>query len=100
MDAGGFFGGNNETISNRIFWSDSSAKVALFIERGGIPSSTETNLLAMLFHSFWNGSSWLVSIVFADAHDAVFLIAILGWTVFLIVGLWLITRKILPTALS
>jgi hypothetical protein len=25
---------------------------------------------------------------------------VFGWLVFLIVGLWLITRKILPTALS
>jgi len=56
--------------------------------------------LAMMFHSFWNGSSWLVSIVFSETHDAIFLFAILGWTAFLIGGLWLITRKILPTALS
>ena len=56
--------------------------------------------LAMMFHSFWNCSSWLVSIVFSETHDAIFLFAILGWTAFLIGGLWLITRKILPTALS
>lgn len=56
--------------------------------------------LAMLFHSFWNGSSWLISVIFADANIFLFLFFVLGWTVFLIVGLWLITRKILPTALS
>jgi len=56
--------------------------------------------LAMLFHSFWNGSSWLISVIFADANVFLFLFFVLGWTAFLIVGLWLITRKILPTALS
>tara|TARA_B110000459_G_scaffold21265_1_gene20473 strand:- start:895 stop:1917 length:1023 start_codon:yes stop_codon:yes gene_type:complete len=56
--------------------------------------------LAMLFHSFWNGSSWLISIVFVDAHVLLYLFFVLGWTVFLIGGLWLMTRKILPTALS
>jgi hypothetical protein len=56
--------------------------------------------LAMLFHSFWNGSSWLISVIFADANVFLFLFFVLGWTAFLIVALWLITRKILPTALS
>jgi len=56
--------------------------------------------LAMLFHSFWNGSSWLISIVFAETHDLVFLLAILMWTACLIGGLWAITRKILPSALA
>tara|TARA_B110000967_G_scaffold185059_1_gene205005 strand:+ start:340 stop:1446 length:1107 start_codon:yes stop_codon:yes gene_type:complete len=56
--------------------------------------------LAMLFHSFWNGSSWLLGVVFIDANVWLYVFFVFGWLVFLIVGLWLITRKILPTALS
>ena len=56
--------------------------------------------LAMLFHSFWNGSSWLLSVVFYDAHVVLYIFFIFGWLAFLIVGLWQITRRILPTALS
>ena len=56
--------------------------------------------LAIMFHSFWNGSSWLIGILFTDAHVLLYVLFVLGWMVFLIGGLWAITRKILPTALS
>jgi hypothetical protein len=56
--------------------------------------------LAILFHSFWNGSSWFLGVLFNDVHWFIQIIYILGWPIFLILALWQITRRILPTALS
>ena len=56
--------------------------------------------LAICFHSFWNGSSWLLGIVSVDAFWGIQLLLVFGWVVFLILALWQITRRILPTALS
>ena len=56
--------------------------------------------LAILFHSFWNGSSWFLGVLFNDVHWFIQIVYILGWPIFLILALWQITRRILPTALS
>ena len=56
--------------------------------------------LAILFHSFWNGSMWLLGVIFQDSHAALQFVFVLGWLMFLILALWQITRRILPTALS
>ena len=56
--------------------------------------------LAMFFHSFWNGSSWLLGLLSNDAFWGIQILAIFGWVIFLIIALWQITRRILPTALS
>ena len=56
--------------------------------------------LAILFHSFWNGSMWALSVIFSDAHWIILLMTIFVWPIILILALWLITRRILPTALS
>ncbi len=56
--------------------------------------------LAMLFHAFWNGSSWLVGIISDDVFWVFQVLMVFGWVFFLILALWQITRRILPTALS
>ena len=56
--------------------------------------------LAMFFHSFWNGSSWLLGVLFSDVFWGLQLIMVFGWVTILILALWQITRRILPTALS
>ena len=56
--------------------------------------------LAIFFHSFWNGSSWLLGLLTDDVFWGIQLLAVFVWVTFLIIALWQITRKILPTALS
>ena len=56
--------------------------------------------LAMLLHSFWNGSLWGLSLVLTDAHILIDLSVSVVWLSVLILALWQFTRHILPTALS
>ena len=53
--------------------------------------------LAIAGHSIWNGSSWLISYIFRDVSDGLFVIVNLGWIVVLIAGLWFIGREILAS---
>ncbi len=56
--------------------------------------------LAILFHAFWNGSAWLIGILSEDSNIALQFVLVFGWLILLILALWQITRRILPTALS
>ncbi|RAH13248.1 MAG: hypothetical protein CMB20_005125 [Methanobacteriota archaeon] len=53
--------------------------------------------LAIAGHSIWNGSSWLISYIFRNVSDGLFVIVNLGWIVVLIAGLWFIGREILAS---
>ena len=53
--------------------------------------------IAIIGHSFWNGSSWFVSYIFKDFDTIFVLIAILLWTLVLIGGLWYIGKEILSS---
>ena len=55
--------------------------------------------LAILGHSFWNGSSWLISWFFEDSSILIQVTITLGWLVFLIGGLWYIGRQVLASVL-
>ncbi len=56
-------------------------------------------LLAIMGHSFWNGSSWLISSLFADSSVLIQIIITLSWLMFLIGGLWYIGRQVLASVL-
>lgn len=56
-------------------------------------------MLAILGHSFWNGSSWLISWLFEDSNILIQVVVTLGWLVFLIAGLWYIGRQVLASVL-
>ena len=56
-------------------------------------------MLAILGHSFWNGSSWLISWLFEDSNMLIQVVVTLGWLVFLIAGLWYIGRQVLASVL-
>ena len=56
--------------------------------------------LAIILHSFWNGSMWTLSILLDDVNIVIYFFATIAWLCFLIVALWQFTRRILPTALS
>lgn len=55
--------------------------------------------LAILGHSLWNGSSWLVSWMFIETDILVQVIASLAWTGIMIVTLWFIAREILAAVM-
>lgn len=55
--------------------------------------------LAILGHSLWNGSSWLVSWMFIETDILVQVIASLAWTGIMIVTLWFIAREILAAVI-
>ena len=57
-------------------------------------------LLAMTLHSFWNGTSWGLSVLLADQNTLGALLAVILWSFSLILGLWQFTRYILPNALA
>jgi RsiW-degrading membrane proteinase PrsW (M82 family) len=53
--------------------------------------------LAICGHSFWNGSLFLVGYIFESSHPIIFVLATLGWIVFLIFMLWYCSLRILPS---
>ncbi len=53
--------------------------------------------LAICGHSFWNGSLFLVGYIFENSHPIIFVLAMLGWIVFLIFMLWYCSLRILPS---
>ena len=55
--------------------------------------------LAIIGHSFWNGSSWMVSKLVSGQSLAVELVVTLAWIVILIGGLWFIGRQILASVM-
>ena len=55
--------------------------------------------LAIIGHSLWNGSSWLIGWVFKDADIYLQLLANIGWIVVMIAGLWYIGREILAAVM-
>ena len=55
--------------------------------------------LAILGHALWNGSSWGIGLLTADAHWAVQFLLIFGWIFFLIFALWQVSRRILASVL-
>jgi RsiW-degrading membrane proteinase PrsW (M82 family) len=55
--------------------------------------------LAILGHSLWNGSSWLVSWMFIETDILVQVIASLAWTGIMIVTLWFLAREILAAVM-
>ncbi|MBT60873.1 MAG: hypothetical protein CMA63_04895 [Euryarchaeota archaeon] len=56
--------------------------------------------LAILGHSFWNGSLWGTELLFSSLPTIQMVGVQLGWITFMIVALWYITRRIIPTALG
>ena len=55
--------------------------------------------LAIIGHSFWNGSSWLIGWLFKDDDILIQLLANLGWIVVMIASLWYIGRNILAAVM-
>jgi RsiW-degrading membrane proteinase PrsW (M82 family) len=53
--------------------------------------------LAISGHSFWNGSSFIIGYIFEDSHLIIYVLATLGWIVFLISTLWYCSLRILPS---
>jgi len=53
--------------------------------------------IAIIGHSFWNGSSWFVSYIFRDFDPILGDIATLLWILVLIGGLWYIGKEILSS---
>ena len=53
--------------------------------------------IAIIGHSFWNGSSWFVSYIFRDFDRILGDIATLLWILVLIGGLWYIGKEILSS---
>ena len=53
--------------------------------------------LAIAGHSFWNGSLWIISWLFIDSSDLLFVIANLAWTAILVGMLWILGREILAS---
>lgn len=55
--------------------------------------------LAMVGHSLWNGTSWLVSYLFLETDLLVQFIASIAWTAFMIGFLWYLGREILAAVM-
>jgi hypothetical protein len=53
--------------------------------------------LAISGHSFWNGSSFIIGYIFENSHPIIYVLATLGWIVFLISTLWYCSLRILPS---
>ncbi len=53
--------------------------------------------IAIAGHSFWNGSLWMVSWIFMDSSELVFVIANLAWLAILVGILWILGREILAS---
>ena len=56
-------------------------------------------LLAIMGHSFWNGSSWMVSELVSGQSLAVELLVSIAWIAILIGGLWFIGKQILASVM-
>ena len=55
--------------------------------------------LAIIGHSLWNGSSWLIGWIFKDTSVYIQLFANIGWIIVMIAGLWYIGREILAAVM-
>jgi RsiW-degrading membrane proteinase PrsW (M82 family) len=53
--------------------------------------------LAISGHSFWNGSLFIISYIFENSYPIIYVLAMLGWIVFLIFMLWYCSLRILPS---
>lgn len=80
----------SNTISN---WLDKPVQKTWQLPKNPIVGIS----IAIIGHSFWNGSSWLVSYLFRDFDILVGFIATLVWILVLIGGLWYIGREILSS---
>ena len=53
--------------------------------------------IAISGHSFWNGSLFIINYLFENSNPIIYVLAMLGWIVFLIFMLWYCSLRILPS---
>jgi len=114
---GGNLDGNPNEASNWMVYDPNTGMVISEKEKSSFMSHTISNWLdkpiartwslpknpivgisiAIIGHSFWNGSSWFVSYIFRDFDPIFGLIATLLWILVLIGGLWYIGKEILSS---
>ncbi len=88
-------------ISSEQTLTKMSARVQRWLEKPydrcwSLPKSPAVGIgLGIIGHSIWNGSSWLVGMLFVDFSIGVQIFAMLCWVAVLIGSLWWIGREIL-----